>query len=108
MAEKNVEHDNRAPPRVENVPGAPGQTRIVETDDSARQGPKGTPSAVGSRGQPHSGGGGRRGSRAVGRKDVRSAPVTCLSNKLLSRAFAWIGINVGGSDERSDGPYEDR
>ena len=43
MAEKNVEPDNRAPPVVERVPGAPGQTRVVETDDSARQGPKGLP-----------------------------------------------------------------
>ena len=43
MANKNVEPDNRAPPAVERVPGAPGQTRVVETDDSARQGPKGLP-----------------------------------------------------------------
>jgi len=43
MAEKNVEPDNRGPPRVERVLGAPGQTRVVETDDSARQGPKGLP-----------------------------------------------------------------
>ena len=43
MAEKNVEPDNRAPPMVERVPGAPGQTRVVETGDSARQGPKGLP-----------------------------------------------------------------
>ena len=93
MAEKNIEHDNRAPPRVENVPGAPGQTRVVETDDSARQGPKGSQCSGFS--WPASFWRWRSARfSCCGAEGWSSAPVTCLSNKLLSQAFAWIGINA--------------